>query len=72
MTDGEKASSIFRWLPDNPGQTGRNILIRTFDILGALAGLLLLAIPLAFIALKVRRNLGTPVLFVQDRPGLGA
>ncbi|MCK9997059.1 MAG: sugar transferase [Candidatus Krumholzibacteria bacterium] len=45
------------------------MLKRTFDILGALAGLLLLAIPLVFLVLKVRRNLGAPVLFVQDRPG---
>jgi sugar transferase EpsL len=71
MTDGGRAASIFPRLLDKPGQTGRNFLKRTFDILGALAGLLLLVIPLAFLALKVRRNLGTPVFFVQDRPGLG-
>jgi len=71
MTDGARAASIFPRFLDKPGQTGRNILKRTFDILGALAGLLLLVIPLALLALKVRRNLGTPVLFVQDRPGLG-
>ena len=45
------------------------MLKRTFDILGALAGLLVIAIPLAMLALVVRRNLGAPVLFVQDRPG---
>jgi lipopolysaccharide/colanic/teichoic acid biosynthesis glycosyltransferase len=45
------------------------MLKRTFDILGALAGLLILAIPLAILALMVRRNLGAPVLFVQERPG---
>lgn len=43
---------------------------RFLDILGALAGIAVLAIPMAMLALMVRRNLGSPVLFVQDRPGL--
>lgn len=43
---------------------------RIFDFLGAILGLLVLALPLAVIALLVRLNLGSPVLFVQDRPGL--
>ena len=44
---------------------------RYLDILGALLGLLVLLVPLALLALLVRWKLGAPVLFVQDRPGLG-
>ena len=47
------------------------MLKRTLDILGALLGLVVLALPLILLALLVRLNLGSPVLFVQDRPGLG-
>lgn len=43
---------------------------RLLDIVGALAGLLLLSPLLVFVALLVRRNLGSPVLFRQTRPGL--
>jgi lipopolysaccharide/colanic/teichoic acid biosynthesis glycosyltransferase len=46
------------------------MLKRTFDILGSLLGLVILAVPLAGLALLVRLNLGSPVLFVQERPGL--
>jgi lipopolysaccharide/colanic/teichoic acid biosynthesis glycosyltransferase len=48
----------------------RRALKRFLDILGALAGLVVLALPLALIALLVRVKLGAPVIFVQDRPGL--
>jgi sugar transferase EpsL len=46
------------------------MLKRMFDILGSVLGLLILAVPLAVLALLVRLNLGAPVLFVQERPGL--
>jgi len=43
---------------------------RLLDVIGAVAGLILLA-PLFFvIAVLVRAFLGTPVFFVQERPGL--
>jgi len=45
------------------------MLKRMFDILGSMLGLLILAVPLAVLALLVRLNLGTPVLFIQERPG---
>jgi lipopolysaccharide/colanic/teichoic acid biosynthesis glycosyltransferase len=41
------------------------------DILGAGLGLVILAVPLAVLAVLVRWKLGSPVLFRQDRPGLG-
>ncbi len=43
---------------------------RVFDLLASAFGLLLLAVPLAVLALQVRRKLGSPVLFTQVRPGL--
>lgn len=43
---------------------------RLVDILLTLAGGLLLAPVLIFVALAVRINLGSPVLFCQSRPGL--
>jgi lipopolysaccharide/colanic/teichoic acid biosynthesis glycosyltransferase len=46
------------------------MLKRYLDILGAVLGLLVLAVPLAVMALLVRWKLGSPVLFVQERPGL--
>ena len=46
------------------------MLKRMFDILGSVLGLLILALPLAVLALLVRWNLGSPVLFFQERPGL--
>lgn len=69
MTDWGRAASIFPRFEILIRPTGRSMLKRTFDILGALAGLLVLAIPLAILALMVRRKLGAPVLFVQERPG---
>jgi lipopolysaccharide/colanic/teichoic acid biosynthesis glycosyltransferase len=44
---------------------------RALDLLGAAAGLVLLSPLLAFTALAVRLTLGGPVLFRQERPGLG-
>ena len=43
---------------------------RTFDMLVSLVGLLVLAPLLALLALLIRLNLGSPVFFVQQRPGL--
>ncbi|MEL4470513.1 sugar transferase [Shewanella algae] len=43
---------------------------RLFDILVSAAGLLLLSPIIALVAWKIRKNLGTPVLFRQTRPGL--
>jgi lipopolysaccharide/colanic/teichoic acid biosynthesis glycosyltransferase len=45
-------------------------LKRLFDLLLSAIGLLILAVPLALLALQVRRKLGSPVLFIQLRPGL--
>lgn len=46
------------------------MLKRGFDLLASALALLLLAPVLAVLALLVRRKLGTPVLFRQQRPGL--
>ena len=46
------------------------MILRLRDIVGALAGLVLLAPLLAAIALGIRFTLGGPVLFRQVRPGL--
>mgnify|MGYP000122504457 CR=1 FL=1 len=43
---------------------------RVFDVLASAMGLLILAVPLALLAWRVRRKLGSPVLFTQVRPGL--
>ena len=43
---------------------------RFFDFTAAALGLLVLALPLAFLAWQVRRKLGSPVFFTQKRPGL--
>lgn len=43
---------------------------RFLDILGASLGLLLLLPIAAIIAFKIRREMGSPVLFRQTRPGL--
>lgn len=47
------------------------MLKRTLDFLGAMVGMLFLALPLALLAGLVRWKLGAPVIFSQDRPGLG-
>jgi len=43
---------------------------RCFDVLVAVAALLVLAMPLLVLALLVRVKLGKPVLFAQIRPGM--
>jgi lipopolysaccharide/colanic/teichoic acid biosynthesis glycosyltransferase len=43
---------------------------RVFDLVGALAGLVVFAIPMACIAALVRLTLGSPVIYRQSRPGL--
>ena len=45
---------------------------RMFDVLASALGLLLLAVPLVFLAWQVRRKLGSPVLFIQVRPGFNS
>ncbi|MDK9688105.1 sugar transferase [Halomonas sp. LC1] len=47
------------------------MLKRSFDLSAALCGLVLLAPVLLVVALLVRVNLGSPVLFSQVRPGAG-
>lgn len=51
-----------------PG-TGYDRAKRAFDVLLATAGLVLSAPLLGVVALAVRRDIGTPVLFRQQRPG---
>lgn len=42
---------------------------RLFDILASFCGLVLLSPVIAIVAWKIRKNLGSPVLFRQTRPG---
>lgn len=42
---------------------------RAIDLAGAGVGLAVAAVPMGVIALAVRRSMGTPVLFRQQRPG---
>lgn len=46
------------------------MLKRTFDISAAFFGLIVLSPIMIFLAWKIRRKLGSPVLFRQVRPGL--
>ena len=46
------------------------MLKRTFDIVASAFALIILAPVYAMIAYKVKKNLGSPVLFRQTRPGL--
>ncbi|KIE19536.1 sugar transferase [Vibrio sinaloensis] len=43
---------------------------RTFDIIASISALILLSPVIAIVAWKIRKNLGSPVLFRQTRPGL--
>ncbi|ANN27780.1 sugar transferase [Vibrio vulnificus] len=43
---------------------------RLFDFLASLSALILLSPIIALVAWKIRKNLGSPVLFRQTRPGL--
>ncbi len=42
---------------------------RLLDIVLSAAALIILAIPMAALALLIRKNLGSPVIFSQERPG---
>ncbi|QJR06237.1 sugar transferase (plasmid) [Sphingobium yanoikuyae] len=44
---------------------------RLIDIAGSLAGLVLLSPVMLVAGIAIRRRMGAPVLFVQERPGLG-
>jgi sugar transferase EpsL len=44
---------------------------RAIDVVGAGSGLVVAAIPMGIIAFAVRRSMGSPVLFRQQRPGRG-
>lgn len=46
------------------------VLSRSFDVVFSLVALVLLAVPMAVIAVLVRCDVGAPILFRQDRPGL--
>lgn len=46
------------------------MLKRTFDVFAAFFGLIVLSPIMIFLAWKIRRKLGSPVLFRQIRPGL--
>lgn len=59
------AGKGFRLCPDAGGEA----LKRLCDFTAALLGLAVLALPLAGLALLVGVSLGTPVFFVQPRPG---
>ena len=48
----------------------KNEMKRMIDAILALVGLAVLCVPLAVVAILVRRKLGSPVLFRQTRPGL--
>ena len=49
----------------------RQRLKRAFDLTVGLVALLFLLVPMIVIAILVRRDLGSPVLFRQQRPGFG-
>jgi len=49
----------------------RHFIKRLFDIISSMAGLILISPLLAILAVLVRIKLGSPVLFCQQRPGLG-
>lgn len=58
---------IDRLLKANAGKG--DIVKRVFDIVGALAGLVLLVPVIAVLWVLIHRNMGSPVLFRQTRPG---
>ena len=47
-----------------------HVIKRVMDFVAALAGLVVLAPLLAMVAVMIRSNMGSPVLFEQQRPGL--
>jgi exopolysaccharide biosynthesis polyprenyl glycosylphosphotransferase len=54
-----------------PGTSARSIAKRTMDVVGSLFGLILLSPVLALVALLIRRDSKGPILFRQERMGLG-
>lgn len=56
-------------LTEAQGRQGKQ-LKRLMDVVAAGTGLVILAAPMAMLALAVRVKLGTPILFQQQRPGL--
>lgn len=51
---------------------GARAVKRTVDIVGSTITLVIAALPMAVISVLIRRNLGSPVLFRQVRPGRDA
>lgn len=49
----------------------RNFIKRLFDIISSAAGLIVISPLLVVLAVLVRLKLGSPILFRQQRPGLG-
>ena len=64
----QPASSIVINIPSLP--KGNLLIKRLFDIIGSLAGLMLLSPVMAVIYVLVRVKMGQPVFFRQTRPGL--
>ena len=54
-----------------PGRSARSIVKRTMDVVGSLCGLILLAPILAAVSLLIRLGSRGPILFRQERMGLG-
>lgn len=53
------------------GERGGRAAKRTFDVIGALSGLVLMTPVMLGVAVAVRTTMGSPVTFRQTRPGLG-
>lgn len=53
----------------SPRSARQRALKRTIDVVGSSAGLAVASVPMAILALLIRRDLGSPVLFRQERPG---
>jgi lipopolysaccharide/colanic/teichoic acid biosynthesis glycosyltransferase len=54
-----------------PGQSARSTIKRTMDLVGAVGGLIFLSPLLALVALLIRLDSRGPILFRQQRMGLG-
>lgn len=54
-----------------PGNAARSIVKRTMDVVGALCGLIMLSPVLAMVAVLIRLDSRGPILFQQQRMGLG-
>ncbi len=55
---------------DRGSRPAARALKRSIDVVGSATGLVVGALPMAVVAVAVRRNLGRPVFFRQVRPGL--